>query len=207
MSDTPEDPASISEAPSAWRHRALTAEMNLRAQQARAVGYSETIERLTEELAEVREELSLVNGTLDNRDGMVSNYMARAEAAEAARDEARTLLQTAGLEFERVRELAFYNDLSDTQDKLLYCMQQANAIAEDIAEAAKNWSSPPQPSGPVARALSEWHEDVGDALWWAFPVIEEPYCGSPICTNWPGYHTHWTVIEVPSSPPKEPTDG
>lgn len=54
-----------------------------------------------------------------------------------------------------------------------------------------------------ARPASEWHEGIGDALWWKFPVNEAPYSGSPLDTEWPGYHTHWTPIP---SPP-EPTNG
>ncbi len=48
--------------------------------------------------------------------------------------------------------------------------------------------------------LSDWHEDIGAALWWRFPVEEPPYCGSPVCDDWPGYHTHWTPILVPHEP-------
>ena len=51
-----------------------------------------------------------------------------------------------------------------------------------------------------ARPLSDWHEDIGAALWWRFPVEEPPYCGSPVCDDWPGYHTHWTPILVPHEP-------
>lgn len=56
-------------------------------------------------------------------------------------------------------------------------------------------------SGPVAKTLDEWHEDFGDALWWRFPIDEPPYCGSPLWDDWPGYHTHWTEIPVPSEEP------
>jgi hypothetical protein len=48
--------------------------------------------------------------------------------------------------------------------------------------------------------LSDWHEDIGAALWWRFPVEEPPYCGSPTYEDWPGYHTHWTPILVPHEP-------
>ncbi|MBY0205282.1 hypothetical protein [Paenibacillus cucumis (ex Kampfer et al. 2016)] len=50
-----------------------------------------------------------------------------------------------------------------------------------------------------ARTLDEWHEDFGDVLWWKFPVEESPYCGSPLDTDWPDYHTHWTPISVPEN--------
>lgn len=53
-----------------------------------------------------------------------------------------------------------------------------------------------------ARPLDEWGEDYGDVLWWTFPIEEPPYVGSPLDANWPGYHTHWTIINVPE-PPKD----
>ena len=60
--------------------------------------------------------------------------------------------------------------------------------------------------GPqVARPESEWHEDIGDVLWWNFPVNEAPYVGTPLDGNWPGYHTHWTPCpEVPVEPQEAP---
>ena len=53
-----------------------------------------------------------------------------------------------------------------------------------------------------ARLLEEWHEDIGDVLWWKFPIEEPPYVGSPLDCAWTGYHTHWTPIICPE-PPKE----
>lgn len=73
----------------------------------------------------------------------------------------------------------------------------------------------------TARPLSEWHEDMGPVLWWAWPITEAPYIGTPLDlpqrntlslngreiavfdTNvgWPGYHTHWTPLPaVPVQP-------
>jgi hypothetical protein len=51
-----------------------------------------------------------------------------------------------------------------------------------------------------AQPESEWHEDVGPVLWWAFPVQEPPYVGTPLDSDWPGYHTHWTPIAIPADP-------
>ena len=74
------------------------------------------------------------------------------------------------------------------------------------------------------RPLEEWHEGIGDVLWWRFPVSEPPYVGSPLdlghtvesvtryiekCEvvekverhqvgGWPGYHTHFTEIQFPA---------
>lgn len=29
------------------------------------------------------------------------------------------------------------------------------------------------------RHIDEYHEDMGNVLWWKFPIVEPPYCGSP----------------------------
>lgn len=72
------------------------------------------------------------------------------------------------------------------------------------------------------RPASEYHEDMGPVLWWAFPIKEPPYCGMPndlghavevtvqangvdkmmrvFVGGWPGYHTHFTSIEMPEAP-------
>lgn len=47
---------------------------------------------------------------------------------------------------------------------------------------------------PVARPEDEYHEDMGAVLWWRFPIDEPPYCGSPLDSEWPGYHTHFTPM-------------
>ena len=71
-----------------------------------------------------------------------------------------------------------------------------------------------------ALPLSDYHEDMGDVLWWRFPIVEPPYVGSPTdlghtvvvhartvagwsettiqVDGWPGCHTHFTPIDVPS---------
>jgi hypothetical protein len=72
----------------------------------------------------------------------------------------------------------------------------------------------------IALPLSDWHEALGPVLWWRFPITEPPYvgtpndCGQPVevtvkaslvedqtftcyIGGWPGYHTHFTMIEPP----------
>ena len=44
------------------------------------------------------------------------------------------------------------------------------------------------------RPLEEWGEEYGDVLWWTVPISEPPYCGNPLCSDWPGYHTHWSKL-------------
>lgn len=53
-------------------------------------------------------------------------------------------------------------------------------------------------ASPRPRPISEWHDDIGTVLWWVFPVVEPPYVGTPGDDDWPGYHTHFTPIVVPS---------
>lgn len=53
---------------------------------------------------------------------------------------------------------------------------------------------------PKLFLLCKWGEDCGDVMWWKFPIEEAPYVGSPLCQNWPGYHTHWTALVLPEPP-------
>lgn len=50
----------------------------------------------------------------------------------------------------------------------------------------------------LVQPLENWAEADGPVLWWRLPVSEEPYVGTPLDTAWPGGHTHWTVLPVPS---------
>lgn len=54
-------------------------------------------------------------------------------------------------------------------------------------------------STDIAWPLERWHEDMGPALWWKFPIDEPPYVGTPIDSDWPGYHTHWSPIPIPTA--------
>lgn len=63
----------------------------------------------------------------------------------------------------------------------------------------------------IARALDEWHEDDGPVMWWAWNgsasgwAGEPAWCGTPLSSDWPGYHTHWTPH--PTLPPAPSTEG
>jgi len=63
----------------------------------------------------------------------------------------------------------------------------------------------------IARALDEWHEDDGPVMWWAWNgstsgwAGEPAWCGTPLSSDWPGYHTHWTPH--PTFPPAPSTEG
>ncbi len=75
----------------------------------------------------------------------------------------------------------------------------------------------------TARPLAEWHEDIGDVMWFKFPIEELPWIGSPldigqtvevhtykgdvargVVGGWPGYHTHF--IRLPHADRIVPAD-
>ncbi|HLY89069.1 MAG TPA: hypothetical protein VKQ27_08800 [Acetobacteraceae bacterium] len=60
----------------------------------------------------------------------------------------------------------------------------------------------PGDTGALARAERHWYEDLGDVLWWKFPVTEAPWVGTPLDSSWPGYHTHWTPLPPMPHKPK-----
>ena len=54
--------------------------------------------------------------------------------------------------------------------------------------------------------LEEWGEDIGDCLWWKFPIEEPPYCGSPLDENFPDYVTHFTRLIIPKESESDNND-
>ena len=55
-----------------------------------------------------------------------------------------------------------------------------------------------------ARLAKYWDEDLGDCLWWDFPVEEPPYCGTPLDDDFPKYKTHFTELHIPDEVEEEP---
>lgn len=65
------------------------------------------------------------------------------------------------------------------------------------AFAVGAYAAIPQPAKPK----SEWHEDFGPVLWWAFPIGEAPWAGSPGDSDWSDHFTHWTPLPaLPEQP-------
>lgn len=52
----------------------------------------------------------------------------------------------------------------------------------------------------IPKPVEEWHEDVGECLWWHFPIVEPPYCGIPLDIDFPDYVTHFTKVIIPMEP-------
>lgn len=119
------------------------------------------------------------------------------------------------------KEPTFFNQMKcSTNLSLLANMR--NALKQLEEEGAVQLVAIDNPGVP--RPLAEWHEDMGDCLWWKFPITEPPYVGSPLDNGsvgtltasglgfeegdqvalklggWPGYHTHFTRITMPKLP-------
>lgn len=61
--------------------------------------------------------------------------------------------------------------------------------------------NPKMPPLGHAWPLEHYHEDMGPVLWHRFPIEEPPWVGSPLCSDWPGYHTHFQALPpLPADP-------
>ena len=56
----------------------------------------------------------------------------------------------------------------------------------------------PQGEKVEAHLAEHWNEDIGDVLWWNFPVEEPPYCGTPLDECFPKHKTHFTTVDMPT---------
>jgi len=76
--------------------------------------------------------------------------------------------------------------------KILKNMKSMSQVIEHliITEHSRLTKNKPLP-------LIEWHEDMGDMLWWFFPIQEPPYCGTPLDCDFPDYVTHFTKFTYP----------
>ncbi|MDB1686618.1 hypothetical protein [Enterococcus durans] len=62
----------------------------------------------------------------------------------------------------------------------------------------------PQAEKVEAHLAEHWNEDIGNVLWWDFPVEEPPYCGTPLDDDFPKYKTHFTELHIPDEVEEEP---
>ncbi|WP_338709200.1 hypothetical protein [Paenibacillus amylolyticus] len=67
--------------------------------------------------------------------------------------------------------------------------QENERLRKDLEEVQTAYNNLQTP-----KPIDEWHEDDGYVLWFQIPVWEPPYCGTPLDSDWPGYHTHWTPL-------------
>ncbi len=69
-------------------------------------------------------------------------------------------------------------------------------IANNTEEFMQAWLSI-ESQKVIAYRADKWHEDMGDVLWWEFPISEAPYSGTPLDDGFPEYKTHFTIIKLP----------
>lgn len=86
---------------------------------------------------------------------------------------------------------AFSRDYEIGHDE---CMDKVVLLIEQLDE----------PQKVKARLAKHWDEDLGDCLWWDFPVEEPPYCGTPLDDDFPKYKRHFTELHIPDEVEKEP---
>ncbi|WP_340011770.1 hypothetical protein MHI32_01520 [Paenibacillus sp. FSL H7-0690] len=119
---------------------------------------------------------------------------ARADAAEAREQQLKEAVQLA------------VNDLELWSDKILAAKVVLGQLQRTLSTL---YPDTPAPTPEIkqqfsARPLDEWHEEMGDMLWWMFPIQEPPYCGNPLDSDWSDCYTHWTPFVIPADPaPKE----
>ena len=85
---------------------------------------------------------------------------------------------------------AFSRDYEIGHDE---CMDKVVLLIEQLDE----------PQKVKARLAKHWDEDLGDCLWWDFPVEEPPYCGTPLDDDFPKYKTHFTELHIPDEVEQE----
>lgn len=70
---------------------------------------------------------------------------------------------------------------------------EAQLVRIEIAEKYEAWANTIIGMCTL-RPIEEYHEDLGNVLWWTYPICEPPYYGSPNSSDWPEYHTHFSLL-------------
>jgi hypothetical protein len=83
-------------------------------------------------------------------------------------------------------------ELKKMRDQMLSNMDVSIKAISTQAERIRQFEE-----ANVPEPIDDWHEDMGDCLWWKFPIEEPPYCGSPLDCNFPDYVTHFTRFLCP----------
>lgn len=99
---------------------------------------------------------------------------------------------------EKKREAALENIEYYHENEKYEKMNRARVDSYTLAIQLVEQIEKPQAEKVEARLAEHWHEDIGDVLWWNFPVEEPPYCGTPLDEHFPKYKTHFSVIDMPN---------
>lgn len=109
-------------------------------------------------------------------------------------------------DIELMREAVAKHDAAQTPKLPTNChglCGKCDACLETNIVKGQGASASVQASSPIARPRSEWSEEEGAVLWWAFPIVQPPYVGDPRWSDFPKSEaeaTHWTPFDVPASP-------
>ena len=87
-------------------------------------------------------------------------------------------------------------DRINNEGKYIRVMPNASSVYLDGHDEIS--LTEPQAEKVEAHLAEHWNEDIGDVLWWNFPVEEPPYCGTPLDEHFPKYKTHFSVIDMPN---------
>ncbi|MDT2783610.1 hypothetical protein P7G87_02740 [Enterococcus asini] len=93
--------------------------------------------------------------------------------------------------------LSFMSDIYKKGDAG-YLANEIRVTTYNIAINTLQQIDEPQAKKVEAHLAEHWNEDVGDVLWWNFPVEEPPYCGTPLDEHFPKYKTHFSMIDMPT---------
>lgn len=97
-------------------------------------------------------------------------------------------------------------ELLAQRDELLQVVELLKKAEQLVAENAQKAARIAELESPIARPLDDWHEDHGPVVWFTWEgdrwLGEPAWCGTPLDSDWPGYHTHW-IAHPPF--PKEPS--
>lgn len=97
-------------------------------------------------------------------------------------------------------EIGYASEQVNARDMGIKVARAAALLQQQAAELAMLR----QLARPVAIPGEAYEIDMGDVMWWRFPIDEPPWLGTPGDSDWPGYHTHFTpcpaepVLPLPS---------
>ena len=98
---------------------------------------------------------------------------------------------------ELIERIALQQPAVWLNDSYILGFNTMKGIAVDLASELDE-PIEPQAEKVEARLAEHWHEDIGNVLWWNFPVEEPPYCGTPLDEHFPKYKTHFSMIDMPN---------
>jgi len=92
----------------------------------------------------------------------------------------------------RLRKIAEHNDnclWAESLDPAIDELREAADEIERLQGIVDRLHTP--------RRFDDWHEDIGNVLWWSFPIGEPPYSGEPYDDEFPFEYDDLSVGWVP----------